>query len=95
MTAAPKLGTSRKRAGNCGLGRKKGVPNKFTGELKEMVRQALDEAGGVEYLKTQATKSPTAFLTLVGKLLPAELNAKVDSQHTVSEEMLEWLNKRP
>jgi len=53
-------------------GRKKGVPNKFTGELKEMILLALDEAGGKGYLVTQATQNPTAFLTLVGKVLPMQ-----------------------
>lgn len=78
--------------GTPGPGRPPGVPNKFTGALKEMVRQALDEAGGVEYLKTQAEKNPSAFLTLVGKLLPAEINAKVAAD--VGPEMMAWLDKR-
>jgi hypothetical protein len=29
-------------------GRQAGTPNKFTGELREMILQALDGAGGVE-----------------------------------------------
>jgi hypothetical protein len=69
---------------NAGKGRVKGVPNKFTGALKEMVRQALDEAGGVDYLKRQANESPTAFLGLVGKLLPAEIKADVDMSGKVT-----------
>lgn len=81
-----------KAAGNRGRGRKKGVPNKFTGALKEMVREALDEAGGVEYLKTQATKNPAAFLSLVGKLLPAEINARVEAE--VGPELVAWLDRR-
>jgi hypothetical protein len=60
--------------GTPGPGRTKGVPNKFTGAIKEMVRQALDEAGGVAYLQKQATDNPTAFMTLVGKLLPLEVS---------------------
>jgi len=55
---------------NAGKGRKKGVPNKFTGELKEMILQALSEKGGVAYLAKQADENPTAFLGLVGKVLP-------------------------
>jgi hypothetical protein len=63
-----------------GKGRPKGVPNKATKAVKEMVIQALNEAhdgGGVEYLKEQAQKNPTAFLTLVGKVLPLDVNANV------------------
>lgn len=54
-------------------GRKKGVPNKLTGELKGMILQALADAGGVEYLAKQAKKSPGAFLALVGKVLPLQV----------------------
>lgn len=85
---------TKQRPPNAGKGRPKGVPNKFTGQIKDMVRQALDEAGGVEYLKEQATVSPVAFLGLVGKLLPAEINAKVEGQLSMSEELLQWLDKR-
>jgi len=57
-------------------GRKKGTPNKLTGELKEMILGALEDAGGRQYLKEQATKSPAAFLTLVGKVLPLQVTGK-------------------
>lgn len=67
--------TGKKRVvgdGTPGPGRKKGVPNKMTVELKEMIRQALEEAGGVAYLVERAKDPRTAgaFLTLVGKVLP-------------------------
>ena len=67
-----------KRAGNRGLGRAKGVPNKVTKELKEMILGALDDAGGQQYLARQAEENPVAFLTLVGKVLPLSVKAKVD-----------------
>lgn len=51
-------------------GRKKGTPNKVTADVKAMVLEALDQAGGVSYLLTQAQSNPNAFLTLVGKVLP-------------------------
>lgn len=51
-------------------GRKKGTPNKLTGDVKAMVLAALDRAGGIEYLLKQAENNPTAFMTLVGKVLP-------------------------
>jgi hypothetical protein len=60
-------------------GRQKGTPNKVTGALKEMILKALDEAhpdGSVEYLKAQANANPTAFLTLVGKVLPLQVDAE-------------------
>ncbi len=62
------------RPPNAGKGRKKGTPNKLTGQLKDMILQALDNAGGVAYLQKQATESPAAFLTLVGKVLPLQVS---------------------
>lgn len=53
-----------------GVGRKKGSANKNTKELKDMILQALSEAGGVEYLKKQAVDTPGPFLALIGKVLP-------------------------
>jgi hypothetical protein len=55
-----------------GRGRPKGSPNKVGAAIKEMVAQALDEAGGIEYLVERAKDNPTAFLTLVGKVLPLQ-----------------------
>lgn len=51
-------------------GRQKGTTNKLTADVKAMVLEALDKAGGVSYLLTQAQSNPNAFLTLVGKVLP-------------------------
>lgn len=45
----------------------------MTRDLREMILQALDKAGGVKYLQEQAKASPAAFLTLVGKVLPTTL----------------------
>jgi hypothetical protein len=56
-----------------GKGRPKGVVNKNTAAIKDMIVQALDKAGGVDYLVKQAQTSPTAFLGLVGKVLPMQL----------------------
>lgn len=54
-------------------GRKKGVPNKTTQALKDMILEALDGVGGIEYLKARAVDEPKAFLTLVGKVLPMQV----------------------
>lgn len=60
--------------GKAGPGRPKGIPNKQTTALKEMILTALGDAGGIDYLVTQASANPTAFLTLVGKVLPLDVN---------------------
>jgi hypothetical protein len=64
-------------------GRKKGTPNKLTGELKDMVLSALDQAGGIEYLKARAVDNPTAFLTLVGKVLPLQVKGSGEAGEIV------------
>lgn len=82
MTSSRKVGASAKQAGNRGLGRKRGVPNKFTGTLKEMILKALDDAdpdGGTGYLTKQAKENPTAFMTLVGKVLPMTVASDPDN----------------
>lgn len=74
--------TGPKGVGNRGKGRVKGTPNKVTRALKEMILGALDDAGGQEYLAKQAKESPAAFLTLIGKVLPTEVKADVNAQHS-------------
>ena len=54
---------------------RKGVPNKATAAIKDMIIQALDGAGGVEYLINCANdpRCKAAFLGLVGKVLPTQV----------------------
>lgn len=59
---------------NAGKGRGKGNLNKNTAAIKDMIDQALREAGGVEYLKRQALENPAAFIGLLGKILPKDIN---------------------
>jgi len=64
-------------------GRRKGSPNKTTAELKEMILGALSEVGGQAYLVQQALDNPNAFMTLVGKVVPRDLNAAVEAAATI------------
>jgi hypothetical protein len=56
-------------------GSRKGKPNRITREVKTMVLQALDKAGGVAYLARCAKdpKTAPAFLALLGKVLPLQI----------------------
>lgn len=56
-------------------GKPKGATNKITKELKEMILEALDGAGGVGYLQERATdpRTASAFLSLIGKVLPMQV----------------------
>lgn len=60
---------------NSGKGRPKGVPNKVNAAVKDMILEALSNAGGAEYLTRRANdpKTASAFLTLLGKVLPLQI----------------------
>lgn len=66
------MAEKRKKTG----GRVKGTPNANTTLLKDMILASLSGAGGQAYLIEQATKNPAAYLTLVGKVLPLQINDK-------------------
>lgn len=51
------------------------TPNKIGASIKEMVEKALHKVGGVDYLAEQARANPVAFLGLVGKVLPMQLQS--------------------
>ena len=67
--------------------RPKGSPNKLTGAVKDMVIQALDQAGGVDYLAAQAEKNPAAFMALLGKVLPMQVTGGDDAPL-----IIKWIN---
>ena len=63
-------------------GRKKGTPNKITALLRDDILQAAADAhpqGRLGYLTHQAQENPTAFMTLLGKVLPTEVKVEGDS----------------
>lgn len=68
-------------------GRPVGAANKVTADLRAMILGALDQAGGADYLAAQAEESPAAFLALVGRCLPKDVNltAKVSLADLVKE----------
>lgn len=65
---------------------------KASGILKEAILKAaikagnqLGEDGLVSYLEAQALKNASSFLTLLGKVLPAELNSDGQELKTVTK----------
>lgn len=79
--------------GVAGPGRPKGVRNKLT-NLREAVLEAFDTVGGPEYLVrlAQGTQSDrAAFVGLVSKVLPTQINANVEGGIQVQ---LSWLGAR-
>lgn len=70
--------TGKRKPPAAGKGRVKGTPNKVTGEVKAMILAALEGAGGTDYLIERANdpKTASAFLTLVGKVLPLQVTGE-------------------
>jgi hypothetical protein len=75
-----------------GPGRPKGKPNKLTQDIKAMILAALDKAGGEKYLLKQANDNPTAFMTLLGKVLPTQISGDADNPvsivHTITRRII-------
>lgn len=76
----------RKNTGNMGKGRPKGATNKNSKLLKDAILEAANLAGGkrgmVAYLQDQAKENPTAFMTLMGKVLPMQVQGSgKDGEH--------------
>jgi hypothetical protein len=61
-----------------GGGSRRGRPNKLSADVKAMIIGALNKAGGEEYLLKQTNENPSAFLTLVGKILPLQMTGTED-----------------
>ena len=75
---------------------------KASGILKEAILKAaikagnqLGEDGLVSYLEAQALKNASSFLTLLGKVLPAELNSDGQELKTVTKIELVALSPSP
>lgn len=70
-------------------GRIAGTPNKLTTEVKAAILEAFTNAGGVDYLVRQANTNPTAFMTLLGKVLPLQLTG--DPENPVMIGGIGWM----
>lgn len=67
---------------SAGRGRKKGELNKLTRTIKEAIERAFDKAGGADYLARMAEDEPVAFMSLLAKVLPTQLqhSGSIDTQ---------------
>lgn len=62
------------KSSTSGQGRPKGSKNIHTANIKAMIEGALSEVGGQKYLEQQAIENPVAFMGLIGKILPKDVN---------------------
>lgn len=73
----PVIKTEQKRKvgdGTPGPGRPKGLQNKTTVTIREAILKAFDKAGGADYLARMADEQPAAFMSLLSKVLPTQIN---------------------
>ena len=78
MANEPKVGKSRR--GNAGKGRRAGSVNKLTKTVKEAIEMAFNNVGAHEYLEKMAAEQPVAFMSLLGKVIPQQVQATVNAK---------------
>lgn len=91
--ADPKEGQSKpKNTGNAGKGRPKGSRNKTTALLKDAILKAAENAGNkvgqqglISYLEQQAEENPGPFMSLLGKVLPMQVEGSGEDGRIVVE----------
>lgn len=54
------------------------MQNKVTTDIKAMILGALTSGGGQEWLEQQMKVNPTAFMTLIGKIIPTQITGAND-----------------
>ena len=77
-----------------GKGRPRGIQNRLTRTMKEAIEKAFDNVGGPAYLEKMANGTATdrqAFMALIGRLLPMQVNSNIDQRIRVE---LPWLAAR-
>ena len=105
MTGFEKVGENikgRRGGKRPGAGRKRGIPNKITTDLREMIRGALEAVGGQAYLERIAKEHPQVFCALVARALPlqhsGEIAATLRLERTIDrppdETREQWLARR-
>ncbi len=71
-------------------GRPKGSTNYHNHAIKDMLRVALNQVGGVDYLARQANENPVAFLGLIGRIIPQEVRADINGNQTITVNIMRF-----
>lgn len=56
-------------------------PQASTGQIRDMVAEALHAAGGAAYLTELSGTDPKAFVSLIGKVLPLQAKPSGDADN--------------
>lgn len=72
-------------------GRPPGSLNKISGDLKEMILEAMNRCGGIDYLQRQAEENPKTFLLLLGRVLPLQVTGDADNP---IQQVIRWASER-
>lgn len=70
-----------------GAGRPKGSLDSGNKILREMIVEALDGVGGIQYLQDTALSHPAAFLSLISKVLPLQVVGGEDGDQPIKHHM--------
>ncbi len=65
--------SGRRKPPAAGKGRPKGAVNKLTKTIREAVEASFVQVGGAEYLARMADEQPVAYMTLLGKIIPQQM----------------------
>lgn len=80
--------SAKRRPPRAGMGRPKGIPNKLTRTLKQAIEESFEKVGGAEYLARMAVEQPAAYMTLLGKIIPQQVDANVTGKVGMPEIVL-------
>lgn len=59
------------------MGRPKGATNKLTRTIKEAIELSFEKVGGADYLARMAVEQPAAYMSLLGKVLPTQIDGNL------------------
>lgn len=65
--------TGKRKPPAAGKGRPKGAVNKLTKTIREAVEVSFAQVGGADYLAQMAVEQPVAYMTLLGKIIPQQV----------------------
>ena len=73
VTKEVKASGGRPKPPAAGKGRPKGAVNKITKTIREAIELSFVQVGGADYLAKMADEQPVAYMSLLGKILPQQM----------------------